>query len=253
MIYSHDNEYHIGLKKGDAGRFVILTGDAGRCEKIASYFTDSRLVGQNREFTTYTGFLAGEKISVCSTGIGGASAAIALEELYHIGADTFIRVGTAGGMDEKVCANDAVIATGAIRCEGTTREYAPIEFPAISDFYVVSALKEAAEKLGTPYHMGVVQSKDSFYGQHDPDSMPISEKLKYQWDAWIKCGALASEMECAALFTVGSIRKVRVGAVLAVMGNQTRRSKNLPDKIVYDTDYAIRIAVEAMRILIERS
>lgn len=252
MVYSENREYHINLAKGDVGRFVILPGDPGRCQKIAEYFASPVLVAQNREFTTYTGYLSGEKISVCSTGIGGPGAAIALEELCHIGADTFIRVGTAGGMAPFVKSGEAVIATGAIRQEGTTKEYAPIEYPAVSDFYVTSALREAAEKLGTTYHLGVVQSKDSFYGQHSPETMPVSNKLKDNWKAWIDCGALASEMETAALLIVGSVRRVRVGSVLAVMGNQTRREANLSDSIDKDTDYAVKIAIEAMKILIEK-
>ena len=251
MIYSQDYEYHIKLKKGDVGDYVILPGDPGRCEKIASYLTSPCLISENREFVTYTGYLSGKKVSVCSTGIGGPSAAIALEELCNIGAHTFIRIGTAGGMDEKVKSGDAVIATGAIRQEGTTREYAPIEYPAIADFSVVQALKEAAIKNNITCHMGVVQSKDSFYGQHSPDKMPTAQTLKNNWDAWLKCGALASEMETAALFIVGSIRRVRVGSVLAVMGNQTRREKNLYDEIIYDTDYAIKIAIDAMKLLIQ--
>ncbi len=251
-VYSKNCEYHIGLSEGDAGRYVILPGDPGRCEKIASYFESPKFVAQNREFVTYTGYIAGEKVSVCSTGIGGASAAIALEELCHIGCDTFIRVGTAGGMAENVKAGEAVIATGAVRYEGTSKEYAPLEFPAVSDFFVTESLKNAAEKLGINHHLGVVHCKDSFYGQHSPESMPIAEKLKNDWTAWIKCGALASEMESAALFTLGSVRGVRVGSVLAVLGNQTRREKNLPDEIIHDTDYAIKIAVEAIKLLIER-
>lgn len=251
LVYS-DNEYHINLKKGDVGRYVLLPGDPGRCEKIASYFDSPVLVGQNREYTTYTGYLSGEKVSVCSTGIGGPSAAIAMEELIHIGADTFIRVGTSGGMAEHVEAGSAVIATGAIRQEGTSREYSPIEFPAVSDFFVANALKDAAEINGIKYHMGVVQCKDSFYGQHSPDTMPVRDTLKTNWQAWLDSGALCSEMESAALFIVGSARRVRVGSVLAVIGNQTRRERNLPDQIIHDTSYAIRIGVDAIKLLIER-
>lgn len=252
LVYSENKEYHINLQKGDVGRYVILTGDPDRCEKIAAYFDAPRFISQKREYVTYTGEIMGEKVSVCSTGIGGPSAAIAIEELCHIGADTFIRVGTSGGMAEFVKAGDAVIATGAIRQEGTTREYAPIEYPAVSDFTVTAALKAAAEKLSIPHHLGVVQSKDSFYGQHDPDSMPVSTRLMNDWNSWIKCGALASEMESAALFIVGGVRKARVGSVLAVVGNQTRRELNLPDEIIHDTDYAIKIAIEAIKLLIKQ-
>lgn len=159
-------------------------------------------------------------------------------------------VGTAGGMQPEVLGGDLVIATGAIRFEGLTREYAPVEFPAIADFSVISALKQSAEKLGMPYHLGVVQCKDSFYGQHDPNGMPEKDLLNSRWEAWKRCGALASEMESAALFVVGSVRRVRVGTVLLVLANQTRREMGLDDPQVYDTDTAVHTAVEAMRMLI---
>lgn len=251
LVYSTDREYHIALAEGEAGRYVLLPGDPGRCEKIASYFTDARLTAQRREFTTYTGTLLGERVSVCSTGIGGPSAAIAMEELIHTGCDTFIRVGTAGGIAPEVEAGSLVIATGAVRAEGTSREYAPVEFPAVSDFSVACALKRAADKLGYCCRLGVVQCKDSFYGQHSPETMPVSEELRQKWDAWKKCGALASEMESAALFIVASARNVRCGSVLSIVGNQTRREMGLPEKLSHDTDGAVKTAVEALKILIE--
>lgn len=252
MVYSENEEFHLKIKKGDVGRYVILPGDPGRCEKIAAYFDAAHFVASNREYTIYTGYLNGEMVSVCSTGIGGPSAAIALEELVHAGADTFIRIGTSGGMAPEVLGGDLVIATGAIRAEGTGREYAPIEFPAVADFDVVSALREAAVKSGKRFHLGVVQCKDSFYGEHDPESMAASHELKAKWDAWLKCGALTSEMESAALFVVGAVRKVRVGTILTVFGNQTRREMGLSDELCFDTDMAVRVAVDAMRILIAR-
>ena len=253
LVYNKDNrEYHINLKVGDVGKYVILPGDPGRCEKIASYFDNAEKVMQNREYTTYTGYLSGEKVSVVSTGIGGASAAIALEELVHIGADTFIRVGTSGGMAEDVKAGDLVVASGAIRLDGTSKEYAPIEFPAVADFEITNALYEASKKTNADTHVGVVQCKDSFYGQHSPETMPIANTLINNWDAYIKCGALTSEMESATLFIVGGIRKVRVGSVLLVVGNQERRKKNLPENLCHDTDAAIKTAVDAIKILIEK-
>ena len=252
LVYSDDKQYHIGLKKGDVGRYVILPGDPGRCEKIAAKFDSPAFVASNREYTTYTGTLLGEKVSVVSTGIGGPSAAIAMEELVNIGADTFIRVGTSGGMQPEVEAGHIVVATGAIRLDGAGREYAPIEYPAVADFNVTHALKRGAEKLNKTTHLGVVQCKDSFYGQHSPETMPVANRLKDDWDAWIKCGALTSEMESATLFIVGAIRRVRVGAVLAVMGNQTRREMGLPDRIIHDTESAIDTAIEAIKILIEQ-
>lgn len=251
LVYAKGGrEYHIGVAPGEVGRYVILPGDPGRCEKIASHFEDPRKVAQNREYTTYTGKLDGELVSVMSTGIGGPSAAIGMEELIHCGADTFIRVGTSGGMQEEIVGGDVVIATGAIRYEGTSKEYAPIEYPAVADFNVTAALRESARKLGLRTHMGVVQCKDNFYGQHSPDTMPVAYELNSKWDAWMKCGALASEMESAALFIVAGVRRVRCGSVLLVVANQTRRALGLPDEQVYDTEAAIKVAVGAIRRLI---
>lgn len=251
LIYSDEREYHIKLKNGDVGRYVLLPGDPGRCEAIANYFDSPAHVVSNREYTTYTGYLCGEKVSVVSTGIGGASAAIAMEELVHLGADTFIRVGTSGGMQPEVESGHLVIATGAIRLDGTSKEYAPLEYPAVADFNIVNALKQASDKLGYTSHVGVVQCKDSFYGQHDPDSMPIAETLKDKWKAFIKCGALTSEMESATLFIVGAIRRVRVGSVLLVVANQTRRMLGLSDSQCHDTDSAIKTAIEALKMIIK--
>ena len=254
VVYSPDEEFHLKIRKGDVGRYVLLCGDPGRCAKIAEAFDDAAFVTSNREYTIYTGTLAGRKISVCSTGIGGPSTAIALEELIHCGADTFIRVGTSGGMAVEVMGGDVVIGTGAIRMEGTTREYAPIEYPAVADYEVVRALVDSAKvsPKRDHYHVGVLQCKDSFYGQHDPSSMPVGPALQEKWDAWVKCGALASEMESAALFIIGSVRHVRTGSIMTVFANQTRRALGLEDPQDYDISYAIRIAVEARRILIKR-
>ena len=250
LVYSKGKEFHINVSKEDIGEYVILPGDPGRCEKIAQYLDNPVKVAENREFVTYTGELEGVKVSVTSTGIGGPSAAIAMEELIHCGAHTFIRVGTSGGMQKEVCGGDFVIPTGAIRFEGTTKEYAPMEYPAVAHYDVVCALKETADKMGVTSHLGVVQCKDNFYGQHSPKTMPVGYDLTNKWNAWIECGALASEMESAALFIVGSVRRVRVGSVLLVLANQTRRAFGLEDNEVYDTDGAIQIAVEAMRTLI---
>lgn len=252
LVYAQDKkEFHIGLSKGDVGKYVILPGDPGRCQKIAAFFDDPKFVASNREFTTYTGSLLGQKVSVTSTGIGGPSASIAMEELIHCGADTFIRVGTSGGMQKEIQGGDLVIATGAIRLGGTSDEYAPREYPAVPHYEVVSALEKAAGALGYPHHTGVVQCKDSFYGQHDPDSMPVGERLKENWEAYIRCGALCSEMESDTLYIVGAARRVRVGSVLLVMANQTRRALGLEDVQVQDTERAIRTAVEAIKLLIK--
>ena len=247
-----DNQmmYHINMKKGDVGRFCILPGDPGRCEKIAEYLDDPHLVTQNREFTTYTGTLLNEQVSVVSTGIGGPSAAIAMEELVQIGADTFIRIGTCGGINLKVKSSDIVIATGAIRMEGTSREYAPLEFPAVADFELVRALADAAEGLGMIWHAGVVQSKDSFYGQHSPERMPVSYDLMNKWEAWKRLGVLASEMETAALYTVAAALGVKCASVLNVIWNQERKAAGFQEPDELDTDRGIRVAMEALRMII---
>ncbi len=244
-------QYHINLREGDVGKYVILPGDPKRCEKIAKHFENATLVADSREYVTYTGYLDGVKVSVTSTGIGGPSAAIALEELVKCGADTFIRVGSSGGMDLDVKGGDIVIATGAIRNEGTSKEYAPIEYPAIADLEVTNALVKSAKKLGYNYHVGVVQCKDSFYGQHSPSIKPVSYELENKWEAWLKMGCKASEMESAALFIVGSYLKVRVGSNFLVVGNQERAKRDFHNPIVHDTEPAIKMAVEALRILIK--
>ena len=248
-----DRQYHIQVAKGEVGRYVLLPGDPKRCAKIAKYFDDPVLIADSREYITYTGTVDGVKVSVTSTGIGGPSAAIALEELTNCGADTFIRVGTCGGMQEEVLSGDLVIASGAIRMDGTSREYAPPEYPAVGDYEILKALEEAADNLGMRHHVGVVHCKDAFYGQHNPELLPQSEVLLQKWDAYLKLGCLASEMESATLFIVGGYRKVRTGTVLLTMANQTRAKMGLPNPIVHDTDGAIRTAIEAVRVLIQKN
>lgn len=249
--YSGDVQYHINMKQGDVGRYVILPGDPKRCVKIAEHFDNPVLVADHREFVTYTGFIDGVKVSVTSTGIGGPSASIALEELANIGADTFIRVGTSGGMDINVMGGDLVIASGAIRMEGTGREYAPMEFPAVANYEVLNALVKASKDLGKKYHVGIVQCKDAYYGQHEPETKPVGYELINKWNAWLKLGALASEMESAALFIVGAYRRVRVGAILNVVANQERRKLGLDDPQEHDTEASIVTAIEAIRNLIK--
>ena len=251
--YSEDpsRQYHIQVAKGEVGRYVIMPGDPKRCVKIAQYFDDPVLIADNREYVTYTGTLDGVKVSVTSTGIGGPSASIAMEELYKCGADTFVRIGTCGGMQTEIKSGDVVIATGAIRMEGTSKEYAPIEFPAVADLTVINALVEGAKKEGCEFHTGVVQCKDSFFGQHEPQIMPVSYELTQKWQAWLRMGCLASEMESAALFIAGSFLHVRVGACFLVLANQEREKRGLPNVQVHDTTQAIATTVDAIRLLIQ--
>lgn len=251
--YSEDvnRQYHIQVAKGEVGRYVILPGNPKRCVKIAQYFDNPVLIADNREYITYTGTLDGVKVSVTSTGIGGPSASIAMEELYRCGADTFVRIGTCGGMQTEIKSGDIVIATAAVRMEGTSREYAPIEYPAVANLDVTNALVEAANEKGFIYHTGVVQSKDSFYGQHEPEAMPVGYELINKWEAWRRMGCLASEMESAALFIVAGKLRARMGSCLLVLANQEREKLGLENPVVHDTDMAIRVAVEAIRRMIK--
>ena len=243
-------QYHIHCKQGDVGRYVFLPGDPGRCESIARLFDNPVHVGMNREYNIWNGELLGQKVTVCSTGIGGPSASIAMEELTAIGADTFIRVGTCGGIDMDVLPGDVVVATGSIRFEHTSLEYAPIEFPAVPDFDVTAALKSAAEDLGYRVHTGVVQCKDSFYGQHSPEKSPVYYDLLQKWESWKRLGVKASEMESSALFVVASALGVRCGSCFPAVWNQEREKAGLAMPMTEDTSGAIRVGVEAMKRII---
>lgn len=253
-IMDGERQFHIQTLPEEVGEYVILPGDPGRVPKIAALLENAVQVACNREYNVYTGTLSGKKVSVCSTGIGGPSAAIAVEELIKCGAHTFIRVGTSGGMDLSVTGGDLIIASGAVRGEGTSREYLPPEYPAVANFEVVQALAQAAAKLMSQekntYHVGVVHSKDSFYGEVEPESSPMSRDIDRRWDAYMRCGCLTSEMECAAVFSVGLARRARCGAVLTALWNVERSKAGLPDQVTYDSSRAIRCAVEAIRILI---
>ena len=243
-------QFHIRCNAEDVGRYCFLPGDPGRCEAIASHFDNPVHVGMNREYNIYTGTLLGEKVSVCSTGIGGPSAAIAMEELHNIGVDTFIRVGTCGGIDLNVLPGDVVVATGAVRFEHTSLEYAPLEFPAVADFDITAALKAASEDLGFNTHVGVVQCKDSFYGQHSPEKSPVSWELLQKWESWKRLGVKASEMESAALFVVAAALGVRCGSCFHAVWNQEREKLGMAMPMTEDTSGAIKVGIEAMKRII---
>jgi len=242
--------YHIGFDGSHSAKYAILPGDPARVEKIASFLESPHFHCQSREYTTWLGSLSGEKVLVMSTGMGGPSTAIGIEELCQTGVHTFLRVGTCGGMAEQVIGGDVVVATGTIRAEGTTREYVPIEFPAIADIEVTNALISACKMLGAKWHAGVVHCKDSFYGQHSPERMPVFYELQDKWQAWIKAGCLASEMESAALYIVSQVLRARAGCVLNVVWNQERAAKGLDNPHSYDTTLCTQIAVQAIKILI---
>lgn len=246
-------QHHLQLREGDVGRYVLLPGDPGRCNQIAKHLTDAEQVAENREYRSYTGYLLGEKVSITSTGIGGPSTAIAVEELSRIGADTFIRVGTAGGMQPFVQVGDLVIGSAAVREEGTTRLYIPLGFPAVADLTVAIALRQAAEKLAVRHHTGIVRTTDSFFGSLDPQRMPVGYELQDRWNAWVAAGVLCSEMETATLFVVSQVLGKRAGSVVLVASNKGLPPL-APEELARrrDLDPLIRVAVEALKILIQR-
>lgn len=261
-IMNDEVRFHLKIRHGDVGRYVILPGDPGRVPKIAALLDNAKQIAQNREYNIYTGTLNGEKVSVCSTGIGGPSAAIAVEELIDSGANTFIRVGTSGGIDLSVFGGDLIIAEAAIRAEGTSYEYLPQGYPSIADFEVTTALVQAAKELsmeepGNRYHVGVVHSKDSFYGETNPERSAVEDNIKSRWESYLKCGCLTSEMECAAIYAVGLVRsvfpkKIRCGGVLTALWNAERSKRNMPDNITDDSTRGIKCAVRAVELLIEQ-
>jgi uridine phosphorylase len=248
MDDSNQVQYHVRVKTGEVGRYVLLPGDPGRVEKIAAFLDHPHFVSSNREHTVWSGSLLGERVSVVSTGMGCPSTAIAVEELIKAGADTFIRVGTAGAMQPDIQVGEVVIVTGAIRDEGTTRQYLPVEYPAIADHGVVNALEAAANSLGVPHRLGVSHTKDSFYGEIEPERMPVADELKTRWKAWIAGGAVSSEMEAAAIFILGSIYRKRAGAVLTIIGSDTATLKAERAS----TEPMMRVAIEAVKRLIQQ-
>ena len=241
-------QYHIGLGPGEVGRYVILPGDPGRVPNIAAHLDNPRKVASNREYTTYNGEVDGTLVSVTSTGIGCPSAAIAVEELARVGADTFIRVGTAGSLVPDVKLGDVVISTGAVREEGTTLPYVPLEFPAVGDPEVVAALTQAARSLKVSHHVGFVHTKDTFYSE-EPGLLPLGEEQKRRWETWRKARVLATSMETSAIFILSYLRGLRAGEVVAVIG-ETHADAPVIKKV--GVEEAIQVAIEAIRTLAAR-
>ena len=242
--------HHIAIRHGDVGRYVLLPGDPGRVERIASRFHDARHVATNREYVTWTGELDGVTVSCTSTGIGCPSTAIAVEELVGAGADTLVRVGTSGAMQRHIRTGDVGVITGGIRDEGTSRHYLPIEFPAVADVDVTIALRDGARDAGIPFHLGVAQSKDSFYGQHEPDRMPVGPELRRRWDAWMAGGAICSEMEASTLFIVASTLRVRAGGVMLIFQNLDHVPPTEEELAAADVERVIDVAIAGLRRLI---
>jgi len=238
--------------RGDVAKYVLIPGDPGRVEVIASFFDESEKGADYRGFVTYTGRKDGVEISVCSSGIGCPSAAIAVEELANIGAEVFIRVGTTGALQENVHMGDLVIASAAVRADGTSKIYAPLEFPAVADFDVSAALLQAAKKFKRRTHFGVVLSTDAFYGNH---------RIMKRWS---KLGVLAVEMESSAIFTIAALKKLKAGSILAVDGNPLlgvgkgefepgERTGELDDDVMEAIREEAKIAIDAVLTLEKNS
>jgi len=244
--------YHIALTENQVGKYAILTGDPGRVEHIAQYLDNPEFCASNREYTSWAGYIDGEKVNIMSVGIGGPSMAIGVEELFKLGCRHFIRIGTCGGISLDVKAGDIVIANAAVRQEGTGSEYLPLSYPAVSDFDITAALKLAVQEVRSKgdYHIGVVQSKDSFYGEMEPERMPIREHLQQLWEIYKRSNVLASEMECAALFLTAASLGAKAGAVLLPIWNEERRRELGDNSEFHDTDVMYDIAVKAIEILI---
>jgi uridine phosphorylase len=239
---------HIMCGVGDVGKYVLLPGDPRRVEKISEFFDENTKVADYRGFVTHTGNVGDIRVSACSTGIGCPSAAIVVEELSRIGAKTFIRVGTTGSLQTNIDTGDIVIATAAVRADGASRTYMPIEGPAVADFRVTRALLEAARKSHHKVHLGPVVTSDAFYGD--------IENLK----RWSKVNMLTVEMECSVIFTLATLKKLEAGAILAVDGNPILgvgkgefepgdKTGELDERVTDAIKKEIRIAIEAIRTL----
>lgn len=242
-----ERQHHLDIAAGDVGRYVFLPGDPGRCEPIAALFDDPVKIAENREYVTWTGYLDGEKVSVTSTGIGCPSAAIAMEELVKVGADTFVRVGTSGSMQHRIQPGDLGVVQAAIRDEGTSSHYLPIEFPAVADLELTRSLAIGARSLGNTVHVGVSQSKDSFYGQHEPGRMPVAHRLEERWSAWMAGGAICSEMEAAALYIVAATLGVRASGIMLIMGHPDQAPMTEAELARGSLDNLLPAAIAGMR------
>lgn len=245
---------HTKLSCKDVGHYAIVPGNPDRCEKIAQLFDNPKKIMQNREHTTWEGFLEGEKIIVTSTGMGGPSTAICIEELVKCGVDTFIRVGTAASTSKKVKMGDVVVVNGTVRMEGTGCHYLPLEFPAVPDYYLLKELEKAALSLGYPSHVGISITKDSYFTEINPQDKPIGYELVNRWNSYVKGGAITTSMEEATLFLVANSLGVKAASVLVSATNYADETSLDTSSNSYPTDTEIRpikVAVEAIRNMIK--
>ena len=235
---------HIGLERGSVSPDVIVCGDPARATRIAEQLDGVVLLGEKREYRTYQGQFMGLTVTVTSHGIGAPGAAIAFEELISAGAQRIVRVGTCGGLQPTLQAGDLVVATAAVDLTGYGRFAVPKGFPAVADPDLVLALRRAAGENGRSVHNGIVLTSDVFYDGIQP-SLPVYETMS-------QANIMAVEMECAALFIIGSLRGVPTGAILAVDGNVLDEVETVdtfnPDQMVVKTAVhdAISITLHAL-------
>src|SRR6267378_286438 len=244
-----EKKYHIGLGAGDVGEYVLVPGDPGRTPMIAKYLEGAREIAFSREYRTFTGKLDGVPVSTVSTGMGGPSVAIAVEELSELGVHTFLRVGTCGAAQPEIKVGDLVIAYAAVRSEGTPNGYVPPEYPAVASLEMINALVEAAKASGAPYHVGVIRSVDALYSDLMPDSMPRPH-LRDELEMWSRAGVLSNDMETSTLFVVSRLRKLRAGTInLCVDELGAGEIHHLDPSYM---DRMLKVAIDALRRLIAR-
>lgn len=241
-------QYHIRMQRGDIPPYVLLPGDPGRVQKIAGTWESSKEIANHRQYHTMKGKVGTMELACTSSGIGAPGIAIAVEELVRIGVHTMIRVGTCGSLQKDMKLGDLVISTGAVRLDGTSKEYVRPEFPAIADYKVVDALVRATEKLGFRYHLGITASTDSFYcGQGRPafgGYMPSFAENIYP--DMQKAGVKNFEMEASCLFTLSSLFGVRVGCICVVIADRVHDKFGISDEMEM---LPALVANEAMQLL----
>ena len=244
---------HIGIGPGDVGRYVFLPGSPERTEKIAKYFDNPREIAYHREYRTWVGTLEGVPVAVTSTGIGGPSTCICMEELHHCGVDTMMRVGSCASVSPDCLMGEICIPSGAVRMEGVSSHYLPLEYPAVPDFQMMKAMEEAAIALGVRYNTGVTITKDSFFSQTEPETKPIGPELVNRWESYIKGGATNTSMECAPLFIIGTSIKVRTASMLVSATNGRKYSdKDRTMTLGELEDILIPVAIDAMKRIIRK-
>lgn len=245
-----ERKYHVGLGAGEVGEYVLMPGDPFRTELIARYLEGAEEKAFTREYRTFTGAVTGVPVSSTSSGIGGPSAAIAVEELSELGTHTFLRVGTCGAAQPGIKLGDLVIATGAVRSEGTPDGYIPKAYPAIAHPHVVQAAVEAAEAAGAPYHLGVIRSVDALYSDLVPARMPMREEIELELQVWSRAGVLANDMESSTIMIVSALRGLRAGVILLCVDELGAGEIHHLDPSYMDR--MLGVAVDAIRRLVNR-